>query len=197
MLTTGANNPENRNAIWSNLASPLVTSWVFVAFVEQMTEYVSRFTDIEHNFAAGQIPVIQVDPQNDDQSFFLREADRRQSRHQLAAQQSSLVLEPATTLGHYDLYEEGSRVVLRGFSVNSPSAESDLTRLTEDELNQRLGEDQYKVATNIDELKDDISAADVGQEVFPMLLMLVVVAFAGEHLVANRFYGGHEKVGAS
>lgn len=194
MLTTGANLPEDRRATWSDLASPFVTSWVFVAFVEQMTEYVSRFTDISHNYLAGQIPVIPLEPENTARTILLRQPGLKQSRMSLGAFEPVLVLERTTATGHYDLYEQTRRQFLRGFSVNPPSSESDLTRLTESELDERFGEDRYEVARNINELKDDINAADIGQEIFPMLLMLVVVFFLGEHLVANRFYGGNEQL---
>ncbi len=193
MLTTGTNLPDDRDARWSNIASPIVSDWVFLAFVDQMTEYVSRFTDSQHNYAAGQIPVVPLEPKNTDRTIFIREPGLKQARKALAAYEPTLVLEPVDEIGHYDLYEQSSRELLRGFSVNPPSTESDLTRFTEEELNERLGEEQYQLASDIDELKDEINAADIGQEIFPMLLMLVVVVFIGEHIVANRFYAGNEQ----
>lgn len=197
ILTTAANLPEDIGNRWSTLASPADTAWIFVSFVEQMTEYVSRFTDIQHNYIAGQIPVIPLEPKNTDRTIYLREPGLKQSRNSLIAFEPVMVLEPTEETGHYDLYEQSSRVSLRGFSVNPPSAESDLTRLTKEECDERLGEEKYEVAKDIDELKDDINAADIGQEVFPMLLMLVVVIFVGEHIVANRFYAGNEQVANS
>ncbi|WP_417847513.1 BatA domain-containing protein [Thalassoglobus sp.] len=191
MLTTDASNPETRDG-WSTLAS-LNTSTMFLMFVQQVTEYVSRFTDVEHNYLAGQIPVVPLEPKDRDRTIFLREPGLTQSRSTLAAAAPSIVLKPTSEVGHYDLYEQGSRVSLRGFSVNPASSESDLTRLTDSELDERFGEEKYEVARNIEELKDNINAADIGQEVFPMLLMLVVVIFIGEHIVANRFYSNQDQ----
>ncbi len=196
LLTTGANLPEDLRNRWSTLAT-LNTSDIFLMLVEQMTEYVSRFTDIQHNYISGQIPVIPLEPKNTDRKIFLREPGLKQSRTSLNAFEPVMVLEPTKETGHYDLYEQGSRVSLRGFSVNPPSAESDLTRLTKEELDERFGEEKYEVAKDIGELKHDITTADIGQEVFPMLLMLVVVIFVGEHIVANRFYAGNEQVADS
>lgn len=194
MLMTGANNPEDRRAVWSTLASPIVSDWVFLAFVDQMTEYVSRFTDIRHNYLLGEVPVIPVDSANADRILLLKLPGARQIKQSLPAFATSLTLEPAARVGHYDLYPQQSRIPLRGFSVNASSSESDLSRFTDDELDQRFGSEQYEVASNLDELKNNINAADIGQEVYPMLLMLVVVAFLGEHFVANYFYGGNERV---
>lgn len=194
MLTTGANNPEDRRASWSNLASPLVTDWVFLAFVDQMTEYVSRFTDINHNYTTGQIPVVPLEPKNSDRTILVREPGLKQSQKSLQAYEASVVLEPVDEIGYYDLYDANARQILRGFSVNPPSAESDLTRFTTEELNERLGKEAFEVAENIDELQNDIIDSDIGQEIFPMLLMLVVVIFIGEHIVANRFYANSQQV---
>lgn len=193
MLTTDASNPEpgTRDA-WNTLADPLVTDWVFLAFVEQMIEYASRFTDMQHNFIIGQTPVLPVEPQNSERSLLLRQPGLKQTRLALNANATSVVIDDLNQLGHYELFESSSRIPLQGFSLNPPASESDLTRLSTEDLDQRFGEDNYKVSRGIEELKDEIDAADIGQEIFPMLLMLVVVMFVGEHLVANRFYQQNE-----
>jgi hypothetical protein len=55
-------------------------------------------------------------------------------------------------------------------------------------MDQLLGEDAYRVARSIEELQDEIQASDIGQEMFPFILMLAIVFFCSEHFVANRFY---------
>ena len=185
----------NTGRDWNNFASTLVDWWwVFVSFTRQSTEFVSRYTDIEHNFSAGETPVIPIDPPEEETRFLLREPELKQSQWSVDAGQTSVAFKDQSTLGSYDVYQPGSRVPVRGFSINAPSPESDLTRLTKLELDDLLGENQYEVARDVDELKDDINASDLGQEVYPMLIMLVVVCFVGEHLVASYFYGRGEPV---
>jgi len=188
MLTTAVDLPDNYRQRWSNLASPLVSEWHFVAFAEQMAEYVSRFTDLQHNFIAGDKPTIQMEGMNVARSFLLREPELRQSRRNLPAGESQLLLKNLDQIGHYELTDAESQQAVGGFTINPLAAESDPTRLEESELDAHLGEERYQLARDIDELKDDINASDLGQEVYPMLLMLLVVIFCGEHLVANRFY---------
>jgi hypothetical protein len=106
----------------------------------------------------------------------------------IPAGSSALVLKDLTEPGHYELVEPESRATVGAFSLNPPASESDLTRLTEKDLDDRLGAERYQLAESLEDLKDDINAADIGQEVFPVLLALVIVVFCGEHLVANRFY---------
>jgi hypothetical protein len=99
-----------------------------------------------------------------------------------------VLIEDAGLVGHYDLASSGSDPGLAGFSVNMPADESDFTRLTPDQLDELLGKDHYQVARDITELKANINIADIGKEVFPVVMLLLIVAFCGEHLVANRFY---------
>lgn len=188
MLTTAVDLPANHRQRWSNLASPLLSGWWFIAFAEQMTEYVSRFTDREHNFLCGETPVIRLESQVADRTFLLREPKLKQSRRSLLAGETTLTIDNVITPGHYTLVDGQSRQAIAAFSLNPRPEESDLTRLTEQELNDFLGEGRYQIAQSLAELRDEINAADLGQEVFPVVLMLLIVVFCGEHIVANRFY---------
>jgi len=188
MLTTAANLPDNPNDRWNNLPSPLLDAWLFLAFVEQVTDYVSRFGDVQHQFLSGQSPVVHFSPAAEERTYLLKSPDLKQSRHVLGANETRLVFKDVSVPGHYQLTSATSRDAEGAFSINVPPEESDLTRLTLSDLDDRLGKDRYKVSESLEKLKDDINAADLGQEIFPLLLVLVVVIFCGEHLVANRFY---------
>jgi len=72
--------------------------------------------------------------------------------------------------------------------VNPPAGESDFSRLQEAQLDEMFGKDRYQVARDIEELKSDVNLADLGKEIFSVLMVLVIAAFCGELLVANRFY---------
>ena len=99
-----------------------------------------------------------------------------------------LVVSDAALVGHYTVAPAGGGPALAGFSINPPAGESDFTRLKNDQLDEMFGKDCYQVARNIDELKSDVKLADLGKEVFSVLMVLVIAVFVGEHLVANRFY---------
>jgi len=188
MLTTDASLPENPNDRWNNLPSPLLDVWLFLAFVEQATDYVSRFSDDTHAFLTGQSPVVRLAPSGEERTFLLKTPDLKQFRHPLPAHETRLVFKDLRTPGHYAVMPVDSRDIAGAFSLNVPPEESDLTRLTQADLDDHLGPERYQVAASLETLKDDINAADLGQEIFPLLLVLVVVLFCGEHLVANRFY---------
>ncbi|MCA8998872.1 MAG: BatA domain-containing protein [Planctomycetaceae bacterium] len=188
MLATGTDLPDNYRMRWTNLASPTVSSWLFIAFVEQATEYVSRFTDERHIFTAGDTIPVYLEAEDTERTFLLKQPELKQSRQVIPANEDKILIEGLTDLGSYELYDPNSKQTVAAFSINADTTESDLTKLTKEDLNDLLGEDRYQIARNLEELKDDINAADIGQEIYPMLLMLVVVLFCGEHLVANRFY---------
>lgn len=197
MLTTGADLPDNVNQRWSNLPSPVIDAWLFLSFVEQMTGYVSRFSEVPRSFLSGQSAAIPVPPAATERSLLLKQPNLKQSRHVLPAQETTVTLPVLSDPGNYQLIDAVSKEPVGGFSVNVPAAESDLTRLTAQDLNDHLGAGRYQIAQSLEELKDDINVADLGQEIFPILLVLVVVFFCGEHLVANRFYnsGDDFKIG--
>ena len=103
-------------------------------------------------------------------------------------QATHVLIEDAGLVGHYDLASSGADPGVAGFSVNMPADESDFTRLTPEQLDEVLGKDNYQVARDINELKANINIADIGKEVFPVVMLLLIIAFCGEHLVATRFY---------
>ncbi len=192
MLTTAVNLPDNPNQRWTNLSSPLSEPWLFLAFVEQMTNYVSKFSDDRHNFTTNQTVTLSLPAVEKERSLLLKRPDLRQSRIIVPPGETAVSIEDAVEAGHYQLVDPQSREPVNVFSVNAPAEESDLTRLTLEDLNDRLGADRYQIAQNLEELKDRINAADLGQEVYPLLMVLVIVFFCGEHLVANRFYRQEE-----
>jgi hypothetical protein len=76
----------------------------------------------------------------------------------------------------------------RGFSVNLAPEQTQLDRISDEELSEALGTTEYRLARTAGEIERDINTARVGRELFPALILLVVAALALEHAVANRFY---------
>ncbi len=59
---------------------------------------------------------------------------------------------------------------------------------TPEELDRVLGKDRYSVSRSIEGLTRNVAFGRVGQEVFSLILGIVVAVFCAEHFVANRFY---------
>jgi hypothetical protein len=186
MITTAVDQ-KGWNRRWNNLPN-LVNFWSYQALAHRLTEYLARATDNVYSYTAGEHPLLRLEASDEERQYLLRKPDLTQTRRTLDPGATSLTIDDADRLGHYDLAPSGNAAGVAGFSINLPADESDFTRLSEDQLNELLGEGKYQVARDIAELKADINMADIGKEVFPIVLLLCILAFCGEHLVANRFY---------
>ena len=78
--------------------------------------------------------------------------------------------------------------VLRGFSVNLSESTTDLTRVELDNLDTVLGVDRYQLAKQKNEIQRQQGTTRRGQEFYPLLMLMMLVAFAVEYLLSNRFY---------
>ena len=79
-----------------------------------------------------------------------------------------------------------------GFSANLPADVSQLERASADDLKAIFGDMPFRLAHNRDEIDRSVSAGRVGQELFPFLMVLLVLALAFEQALANRFYQDYD-----
>ena len=205
MFTSGTHLPEDTPVVpgpdgvaarrssnrWNNFPSPLLDSWMWIAFVQQLGDYSAGGGIEQFNHLCGEEVTLSLTPHPAERQLWFREPGLRQSPQVVPPDEAHLTVAhtDTDTAGAYTLLEgAGLKRPLTGFSVNLKSNECDLTRLTADDLNEILGPDRYQLARSIEELKSHIRSSDLGQEVFPILLVVLLVFFCGEHLVANRFY---------
>ena len=90
--------------------------------------------------------------------------------------------------GHYRMRGNFDGPKNRGFSVNLPLGETDLTRINPDELDAVFGANRYQLARKKDEIQRQQGTTRRGQEFYPWLLILLVIVLGMENLLANRFY---------
>ena len=108
---------------------------------------------------------------------------------QIPQDQNFIVLNDVNASGHYRLSSgKGAGAFVTGFSVNADDRESKFEQIEDAELITMLGEDRFSKARHIEELDRAVQSSRLGQEVFPLLMILVVIFFIGEHFVANFFY---------
>ncbi len=90
--------------------------------------------------------------------------------------------------GTYHLRGQRETAVSRGFSVNVPADDTQLIRLTQTELDERLGEGHYRLAQNKDEVESSVGQARFGRELYPLMMVFVAGLFLAEQAMSNRFY---------
>lgn len=170
---------------WNDL--PLA-GW-FIVFADQVIQYLSHQTSEVHNFTAGEDVLVSVPEQHRFRKYLLRKPGFQQLPGEIAEGSAFVNVADADQLGNYqivptDIDDEAAI----GFSLNPSSGESEFRRLTTAEMDALFGEKRYSVADTIDGLTRNVADGRVGQEMFSLVLALVVVVFCGEHFVANWFY---------
>jgi len=184
LLTTAGNLALEESRQWSRLAAELP----FLMLMDQMVLYLSRQTDVVLNFEAGAEVVLPVDRHIPLAQYLLRRPGGAQLRGDVPTD-GRVQIRDAGEVGQYTLRSPNPEVVWgSGFSVNPVASESRFNRLTEADLDNLLGQGRYSLAQNLESLTRSVTTGRLGVEVFPVILVLAILAFCLEHLVANRFY---------
>ncbi len=75
-----------------------------------------------------------------------------------------------------------------GFSLNPPRTESQFSPLEPRDLDAIFGKDGYALAEDATALQSLAEKVHVGTELFPWLMMLIMIIVTLENLLANTFY---------
>ncbi|MFH5805943.1 BatA domain-containing protein [Alienimonas sp. DA493] len=187
------------DADWSDLPD---AGWSYLAFVKFLTRHLSGRSEQRFNFLAADTLVVPVSNATAGDGgaevpAVLRRPDLSQRRLSIPADADEVAVTGADAPGQYviarapdptDPNGGNAGGLLSAFSVNLPEAESDLTAITPEELDARLGEGRYALSRTAEELDLTTVRGRLGEEMFPYLLALLMAVFAGELLVGNRFY---------
>jgi hypothetical protein len=130
LFTTAVDQKPSRQR-WNTLIN-MDNAWAYLALAQQMTEYLARITDNVFTYEAGDGVSLHIPAEGEERQFLLRRPDLTQVRKTVAPHVSRVLIDDAAIPGHYDLAPSGNAVAVAGFSLNLPSDESDLTRLTEE-----------------------------------------------------------------
>lgn len=171
---------------WNELP---VAGWQYVALLDQTARYLSRTSGDNYNYTIGENVVVRIDRDESLAAYLLRKPGLQQLRQEAPPGARHFTVQAVDQLGNYRLSgAEPQSKFERGFSVNADGAESRLKRLSKPELDARLGEERYSVARDIENLQRNVRTGRLGREAFPLLAVLLLSAFLGEHFLANRFY---------
>ena len=119
-----------------------------------------------------------------------------QIRTPVDEKQNALIVTSTEMPGNYQLRAGGGEQGVRlGFSANLPAEVSQLEPASADDLKAVFGDMPFRLAHNRDEIDRSVSAGRVGQELFPFLMVMLVLALALEQVLANRFYQDYDTAG--
>lgn len=138
------------------------------------------------NFSAGESVALDNDPKLFPANYTMFAPDGQ--RRNLQADQGTLMLGALEQAGTYRLRGLQSSQIVRGVSVNTPVQDTALERLNASELDVFLGQGNFRVARNQNEVESSVGQARYGRELFPLLMACVALLFLGEQAMSNRFY---------
>lgn len=171
---------------WSEL--PMV-GWEFTALADQMLMYLTRSSGEVYNYQIGEPVRVTLDPALAVLAYLLRKPLLQQLRSDVPPGAAQFIVNDVDQIGNYRLTGADAAIKFaRGFSVNADGSESNLQRMTKDDLDMRLGTERYSLARDINNLQRNVRAGRLGREAFPLLAVILLAVFVGEHWIANRFY---------
>jgi hypothetical protein len=103
-------------------------------------------------------------------------------------------LKPDEMIGQWTVMARGQNgpALELGFSVNAPAMESELAPLDPKAFDALIGKDSYQVADSLEGLIKAVDIGTVGRELFPWLMMLILLLVTLENALANLFYRERE-----
>lgn len=186
-MTTPVSDPFSRHEPWNLL--PAGEDWPFLVLLQKTGDYLVGSSEQQLNYYAGQTAVLRLDAAKPFHSYVLTGPDRVEVRLTPDLKQNILVISATDRPGNYRVQAGGtSEGVDRGFSVNLAAEQTQLERIPEEQLKETLSPLAFRVARSQAEIDRDISVGRVGRELFPLLIVLVALVLACEHVLANRFY---------
>jgi hypothetical protein len=175
---------------WNEL--PL--DWGFAPLTYEMMRYLARASQSQFNYISGEDVILPLNPAQRIPAYRLRKPGLQQLNNEIPPWTSNLLIPDVDQLGNYRVTGVETDVKFeRGFSVNPPADESNLDRLSKEDLDAHLAPDRYSIARDIENLQRNVKTGRLGREAFPLVVLILLVAFIGEHIVANRFYDADQQ----
>ncbi len=164
-------------------------AWPGFVLVNEMMLYLTGSSEARLNYLTGETAALRNDSATQPERYQLfTPLDEPQD---VLARDGRVTVRFTDNPGAYRLRGQlgnKSGPIVRGFAVNLAADVGDLTRLPDDKLSSLLGKERFHLAKDKEEINRAVGADRIGSEFYPLLMLLLVVALAGEQVLANRFY---------
>ncbi|MCA9127286.1 MAG: BatA domain-containing protein [Planctomycetales bacterium] len=140
------------------------------------------------DFQAGQTISLANDARKWPQRYTCYSPNGRTRRIDADAADGQLLLGQVDLAGLYYLRGQKNKPLVRAVSVNTLAENTDLSRLDRQQLDELLGEGNFKIAQDQSQVESSIGQARFGRELYPLLMALVAGLFLAEQAMSNRFY---------
>jgi hypothetical protein len=168
-----------------------MSAWPFVPLVNQWVGYLAHSDNRALLYSPGETVRLHLAPNQRVSSFVLHPPSGQSLRRSLPPGEETIPISTTRELGNYRVASGGPAGALkRGFSINVPAEVSRLERVDLSVLEEGLPAAQVRRATSLEAVERQADLGRSGQELFPWLIWLVLLIWAGEYWLANRFYRG-------
>jgi Aerotolerance regulator N-terminal len=179
-----------------------VMNWSFFVMMYMTVPYMAGASGEALNFEAGEPVLLHLEPTVRYKSFSLTGPGSEDKPSSIPAPASRDTLEvpvPQQQPGQWTVkaMAEGDRPSVLGFSVNPPRSESQFTPLEKPDLDTIFGKDGYHLAEDAQALKNAEDIVKTGNELFPFLMILILIIVTLESFLANTFYKEAPRAGAT
>jgi hypothetical protein len=194
-VTTPVSDSPSGNDPWNVLLTG-EEPWPFAKLSQFMMYYLVGNSESRLNYLAGQSAVLHLPSGQPHATFMVTTPRGDQIRQSIDERQNVLVVAATDLPGNYrGRAGGGAQRVELGFSVNLPPEASLLERASEKDLKAVFGDANFQLARNREEINRKVNLGRMGYELYPFLLVLLVLVLAAEQILSNRFYG-HDPAGA-
>jgi len=162
-------------------------------FTFELTRYLTGDTeDVNFNFLNGQNVLVKWPPGDPKKAFYLEGPDVIGTDAILKREEGQAYLrlgpERMQTAGNFRVRSEDLKWT-EGFSLNASPEESNLERIGIDQIEPLFGKDSVAPATKDLRVRDMLKGKFTQPvELFPFLMILLLLVLALENLLANKFY---------
>ncbi len=190
-MTTPVSDPAQADA-W-NMLPTAEGAWPFQMLAQGALVYLVGSGQERLNYVAGDTAVVRLDPADRNPIYVLTTPRGDSIRTPPDEKQHAILVTSTEAPGSYRIQAGGGEQGIDlGFSVNLPADTSQLNRISGEDLQAVFGETPFRLARNRDEIDRSVSAGRVGQELFPYLIVLLVIILGCEQVLSNRFYPDYD-----
>ena len=141
--------------------------WPLLILVNQMAAYLVGSNDQQLNYLAGQTAVLRLDQTSRRRSYMLYAPGKPGDPRQADLNRSDLPIAETEQVGNYRLQAGGVGGVDLGFSVNYAPNQTQIDRLSDEDISGVFGPVKFQLARTREQIDRDISMGRVGRELFP------------------------------
>ena len=172
-------------------------TWAFLSLMLETAPYLAGTAGERLNYDAGEDVVLAVDAARRAPTYVVQGPDPKVTdRVSLPATADALPVGIPSKQGQYSVEGSADKAKRMGFSLNAPTAESQVIPLKPDNLVGLFGgKDRFQVADDPASLERAQSKGRYGVELFPYVMFLILGLVTAENLLANKFH--RESAGAT